>query len=154
MLLESLVACYGVTLRAVADAMGLTIRGGGLVVSGELDFRGTLGVKDANGESVEVGFRKVEVGVRLDVEDEEGQSREEKEAKVGKLLELSERYCVVLQTIRRGVSGGVQVKLGHLGGVVPDARGDGAEQANGNGDGEKGEGMEEKVGDEEVLRLN
>jgi uncharacterized OsmC-like protein len=88
MLLEALVACAGVTLKAVATALGIDLRDATITAEGDLDFRGTLGVaKDAP-----VGFRDIRVKFHLDAEASEDQLR--------KLLELTERYCVVLQTIR------------------------------------------------------
>jgi uncharacterized OsmC-like protein len=90
MLLEALVACAGVTLRAVATALGIELRDAKLAAEGDLDFRGTLGVaKDAA-----VGFR--EIRLRFDLESNAPAEQLEK------LLELTERYCVVLQTIRNG----------------------------------------------------
>ena len=90
MLLEALVACAGVTLRAVATSMGLDVRGGSLQADGDLDFRGTLGVdRDAP-----VGFR--EIRVRVDLDTDAGDDD------VATLLRLTERYCVVLQTITAG----------------------------------------------------
>jgi uncharacterized OsmC-like protein len=88
MLLEALVACAGVTLKAVATALGIDLRDATITAEGDLDFRGTLGVaKDAP-----VGFRDIRLKFHLDAEASEDQLR--------KLLELTERYCVVLQTIR------------------------------------------------------
>jgi uncharacterized OsmC-like protein len=89
MLLEALVACAGVTLGAVATALGITIKGGRVVAEGDLDFRGTLGVdKDAP-----VGFR--DIRLRFDVDcDASGEQLE-------RLLKLTERYCVVYQTLSR-----------------------------------------------------
>jgi uncharacterized OsmC-like protein len=88
MLLEALVACAGVTLRAVATAIGVNLKDAKVTAEGDLDFRGTLGVaKDAP-----VGFRDVRLKFELDAEASEEQRR--------KLIELTERYCVVLQTIR------------------------------------------------------
>ncbi len=148
MLLESLVACFGVTVRAVATAMGIEVKGGAVHVDGDLDFRGTMGVKDENGENVEVGFKKIGLSVRIEVglEDED---------KVEKLVQLSERYCVVLQTLRKGVDVGVKVQ--HVGKAVPDARRD-VELLDGAVDGEgmdaKGERLETVVGNEDVLKLN
>ena len=90
MLLEALVACAGVTLSAVATSLGLELRGGHLRAEGDLDFRGTLGVaKDAP-----VGFREIRLRISLDTD----ASREERQ----KLLELTERHCVVYQTLRNG----------------------------------------------------
>ena len=88
MLLEALVACAGVTLNAVATALGITLRGGEVRAEGDLDFRGTLGVaKDAP-----VGFRDIRLKFLLDTDAERGQ--------LDKLLQLTERYCVVYQTLR------------------------------------------------------
>ena len=88
MLLEALVACAGVTLKAVAIALAVPLRDAKVFAEGELDVRGTLGVaKDAP-----VGFR--EIRLRFDLDSDA--SAEQKQ----KLLELTERYCVVLQTIR------------------------------------------------------
>src|SRR3954465_5414157 len=88
MLLEALVACAGVTLRAVATALSIPLRGGTVAAKGDLDFRGTLGVaKDAP-----VGFRAIRLRFTLDTD----ASAEQR----AKLIELTERYCVVLQTLR------------------------------------------------------
>jgi uncharacterized OsmC-like protein len=88
MLLEALVACAGVTLKAVATALGIDLKDARLKAEGDLDFRGTLGVaKDAP-----VGFREIRLNFHLDTAASEEQLK--------KLLELTERYCVVLQTIR------------------------------------------------------
>ncbi|HEY8104820.1 MAG TPA: OsmC family protein [Gemmatimonadales bacterium] len=88
MLLEALVACAGVTLRAVATALEIPIRGGRLRAEGDLDFRGTLGVaKDAA-----VGFQAIRLRIELDTDAGPEQ--------LDRLLALTERYCVVLQTLR------------------------------------------------------
>jgi uncharacterized OsmC-like protein len=88
-LLEALVACAGVTLRAVATALEIPVRGGTLRAEGDLDFRGTLGVaKDAP-----VGFREIRLLIDLDTDASAEQ--------LDRLLGLTERYCVVLQTLRR-----------------------------------------------------
>jgi uncharacterized OsmC-like protein len=90
MLLEALVACAGVTLKAVATALDIPLRSGRVFAEGDLDFRGTLGVaKDAH-----VGFR--EIRLRFDVDTDAPQD------KLEQLLKLTERYCVVYQTIRSG----------------------------------------------------
>ena len=90
MLLQALVACAGVTLSAVATALGIELRGGRVSAEGDLDFRGTLGVdKDAA-----VGFRQIRLSIQLDTDAGEEERR--------KLLELTERYCVVFQTLKRG----------------------------------------------------
>jgi len=97
MLLEALVACAGVTLKAVATAIGVTLRDARVLAEGDLDFRGTLGVaKDAP-----VGFRDVRLRFLLDSD-----ASPEQQAK---LVELTERYCVVLQTIRRSPAVAVDV---------------------------------------------
>jgi uncharacterized OsmC-like protein len=89
MLLEALVACAGVTLRAVATALGMDVSGR-VHAEGDLDFRGTLGVaKDAP-----VGFRDIRLTFDLD------SSASEEE--LATLLKLTERYCVVLRTLRSG----------------------------------------------------
>jgi uncharacterized OsmC-like protein len=89
MLLEALVACAGVTLSAVATALGIELRSGAVVAEGDLDFRGTLGVsKDAP-----VGFAAVRLFFELD--------SSAPESELAKLIELTERYCVVYQTLRR-----------------------------------------------------
>mgnify|MGYP005837177229 CR=1 FL=1 len=88
MLLEALVACAGVTLSAVATALGITLRGGKVRAEGDLDVRGTLGVaKDAP-----VGFRAIRLAFELDTDADR--------ATLDRLLQLTERYCVVLQTLR------------------------------------------------------
>jgi uncharacterized OsmC-like protein len=91
MLLEALVACAGVTLRAVATALELAVRGGAVSAEGELDVRGTLGVD----REAPVGFRAVRLRFDLETDADEQQ--------LASLLKLTERYCVVLQTIRGGV---------------------------------------------------
>ncbi|MBV9376996.1 MAG: OsmC family protein [Alphaproteobacteria bacterium] len=88
MLLEALVACAGVTLKAVATAIDFRLRGGSVTAEGDLDFRGTLGVDRA----APVGFREIRLAFTLDT-DEPADRRES-------LLRLTERYCVVLQTLR------------------------------------------------------
>ena len=89
MLLEALVACAGVTLTAVATALSVPIAGGTVLAEGDLDFRGTLGVaKDAP-----VGFRDIRLRFDLDTDAPRDQ--------VAKVLELTERYCVVYQTLCR-----------------------------------------------------
>jgi uncharacterized OsmC-like protein len=92
MLLEALVACAGVTLRAVATSLGLAVHGK-VHAEGDLDFRGTLGVgKD---EGVPVGFTAIRLRFELE--------HDENEEAIAKLLELTERYCVVFQTLAGGV---------------------------------------------------
>ena len=88
MLLEALAACAGVTLRAVATALDIPIQGGAVKAEGDLDFRGTLGVA----KDVPVGFRAIRV--RFDLESEATSEQ------LDNLLRLTERYCVVLQTLK------------------------------------------------------
>jgi len=89
MLLEALVACAGVTLKAVATAIGVAIRSGHVSAEGDIDFRGTLGVaKDAP-----VGFNEIRLTFDLDTDAAPEQ--------LDTLLKLTERYCVVLQTLKR-----------------------------------------------------
>ena len=89
MLLEALVACAGVTLKAVATSLGLTLRSGRVSAEGDLDFRGTLGVDKA----APVGFVDIRLKFALDADATPDQ--------IATLLRLTERYCVVLQTLRR-----------------------------------------------------
>jgi uncharacterized OsmC-like protein len=88
MLLEALVACAGVTLRAVATALEFGLKGGTVRAEGDLDFRGTLGVERA----APVGFRDIRLAFTLDTD--------EPQDRIDTLLKLTERYCVVLQTLR------------------------------------------------------
>jgi uncharacterized OsmC-like protein len=88
MLLEALVACAGVTLKAVATALEIPLRAGSVHAEGDLDFRGTLGVA----KEAPVGFRAIRLRFSLDTDADEAQ--------LATLLKLTERYCVVLQTIR------------------------------------------------------
>jgi uncharacterized OsmC-like protein len=89
MLLEALAACAGVTLNAVATALEIPVRGGRVLAEGDLDFRGTLGVaKDAP-----VGFRDIRLRFELDTDASEEQ--------LATLHKLTERYCVVYQTLRQ-----------------------------------------------------
>ena len=98
MLLEALVACAGVTLKAVATALEIPLKSGKVRAEGDLDFRGTLGVaKDAP-----VGFRDI----RLTFDVDAGDTPQEK---LDTLLKLAERYCVVFQTISKGVSCNVRM---------------------------------------------
>jgi uncharacterized OsmC-like protein len=91
MLLEALVACAGVTLRAVATAYGIEVKSGSVEAEGDLDFRGTLGVD----KEAPVGFRAIRVTFHLDTN--------ATAENLDKLLSTTERYCVVLQTLRKGV---------------------------------------------------
>src|SRR6478736_3206579 len=89
MLLEALVACAGVTMCAVATSMGLDLRGGSVRAEGDLDFRGTLAVsKDAP-----VGFREIRLSFDVDTD--------ATDAQLAALTKLTERYCVVWQSLRR-----------------------------------------------------
>jgi uncharacterized OsmC-like protein len=87
MLLEALVACAGVTLRAVATSLGIAVESGTVRAEGELDFRGTMAVD----RDTPVGFRSIRLGFDLDTE----ATQEELDT----LLKLTERYCVVFQTL-------------------------------------------------------
>ena len=98
MLLEALAACAGVTLRAVATALEIPVRGGTVAVEGDLDFRGTLGVS----KEVPVGFQAIRVQFNLDSD----ATAEQMET----LLKLTERYCVVLQTLRAPAAISVSAK--------------------------------------------
>ena len=90
MLLEALVACAGVTLRAVATSLEIPVRSGTVRAEGDLDFRGTLGVdRDAP-----VGFSAIRLSVELDADADSEQ--------LATLQRLTERYCVVYQTLARG----------------------------------------------------
>lgn len=89
MLLEALVACAGVTLCAVATAIGVDIRAGVIEAEGDLDFRGTLGVS----KEAPVGFQDIRLRFDLDTDATEEQ--------LATLIRLTERYCVVYQTLRQ-----------------------------------------------------
>ena len=89
MLLEALVACAGVTLKAVATSMGVEVRSGEVTAEGDLDFRGTLGVD----KLAAVGFTDIRLKFELDTDAPQGE--------LDTLLKLTERYCVVLQTLKR-----------------------------------------------------
>src|SRR3546814_11421814 len=89
MLLEALAACTGVTLNAVATAIDFKLAGGRVIVEGDLDFRGTLGVD----KEAPVGFRDIRIAFDLDAE--------EPQERIDQLLKLTERFCVVLQTIAK-----------------------------------------------------
>jgi uncharacterized OsmC-like protein len=90
MLLEALVACAGVTVKAVATALEIPLKSGRVSVEGDLDFRGTLGVAKV----APVGFAQIRL--RFDLDTEAPQD------KLDQLLKLTERYCVVYQTIKSG----------------------------------------------------
>jgi uncharacterized OsmC-like protein len=90
MLLEALVACAGVTLGAVGTSLGIAIDDARIKAEGDLDFRGTLGVD----REAPVGFRDIRLSFELDTDADDEQ--------LATLLKLTERYCVVLQTLARG----------------------------------------------------
>lgn len=92
MLLEALVACAGVTLKAVATAIGVEIKDGIIKAEGDLDFKGTLGVS----KDVPVGFKNIRLSFHLDSNATDEQ--------MASLKKLTERYCVVYQTLTKGVS--------------------------------------------------
>lgn len=100
MLFEALVACAGVTLKAVATALGIELRRGDVIAEGVLDFRGTLGVD----KEAPVGFR--EINLTFDVETDADQEQ------LDQLLKLTERYCVVFQTINTKPALNVTMKRG------------------------------------------
>ena len=89
MLLEALVACAGVTLNAVATAIGVVIRSGVVRAEGDLDFRGTLGVV----KDTPVGFQRIRLALDLETDATEDE--------LNTLVRLTERYCVVYQTLRQ-----------------------------------------------------
>ena len=100
MLLEALVACAGVTLKAVSTALAIPLTSGTVSAEGDLDFRGTLGVD----KEAPVGFRQIRL--RFDVDTDAPQD------KLDQLLKLTERYCVVYQTIAKGPP--VDIKLSRV----------------------------------------
>jgi uncharacterized OsmC-like protein len=89
MLLEALAACAGVTLGAVATSLGIDIRGGAVRAEGDLDFRGTLGVS----KEAPVGFQRIRLHFALETD--------AADEPLANLIRLTERYCVVLQTLRQ-----------------------------------------------------
>ena len=92
MLLQALVACAGVTLRAVATSLGIPLRKAKILAEGDLDFRGTLAVA----QDAPVGFRAIRLHILIDTAADP--------ATISKLIALTERYCVVLQTLRAPVT--------------------------------------------------
>jgi uncharacterized OsmC-like protein len=107
MLLEALVACAGVTLRAVATALGIPVRGGRVRAEGDLDFRGTLGVS----KEAPVGFSAVRLGFDLDTDASPDQ--------IATLLKLTERYCVIYQTLQKPPA----LSVSHRSARTPDGQG-------------------------------
>jgi len=100
MLLEALVACAGVTMKAVATALDIPLKSASVSADGDLDFRGTLGVT----KDVPVGFAQIRL--RFDLDTDAPQD------KLDQLLKLTERYCVVYQTIKNGPP--VDIKLSRV----------------------------------------
>ena len=98
MLLQALVACAGVTLSAVATSIGIELRGATLTAEGDLDFRGTLGVA----RDVAVGFQRIRLLIDLDTDATDAERQ--------KLLQLTERYCVVYQTLAGSPHIGVSLR--------------------------------------------
>lgn len=100
MLLQALVACAGVTLKSVATAMSIDIKEGSVRAEGVLDFKGTLAVS----KEAPVGFSSITLSFNLDTEADE--------KKISKLIELTERYCVVYQTLQNSPK--MQVETGRI----------------------------------------
>ena len=98
MLLEALVACAGVTMKAVATALAIPLRSGTVKAEGDLDFRGTLGVDKA----ASVGFRAIRLSFEVDTDAPPEQ--------VDQLLKLTERYCVVFQSLNHRPELGVELR--------------------------------------------
>jgi uncharacterized OsmC-like protein len=100
MLLQALIACAGVTLSAVATSLGIPIRGATLTAEGDLDFRGTLGIA----KDVPVGFKRIRLIINLD--------SDATPSELQKLIELTERYCVVYQTLIHSPETTVECQVG------------------------------------------
>lgn len=98
MLLEALVACAGVTLKAVATALGIEVRRGRVSAEGDLDFRGTLGVD----KEAPVGFRAIRLAFEVETDAPQEQ--------IDTLLKLTERYCVVFQSLNQRPDLGVELR--------------------------------------------
>jgi uncharacterized OsmC-like protein len=98
MLLEALVACAGVTLKAVSTALGIELRAASVIAEGDLDFRGTLGVD----KEARVGFEAIRLTFDIDTDADADA--------VERLIRLTERYCVVFQTLRTSPASTVIVK--------------------------------------------
>ncbi|HTH82878.1 MAG TPA: OsmC family protein [Mucilaginibacter sp.] len=99
MLLEALVACAGVTLTAVATAIGIELKGGTITAEGDIDFRGTLGVS----KEAPVGFQQIRLRFQLESDANDEQ--------LASLAKLTERYCVVYQTICNGTKVEISYEL-------------------------------------------
>ena len=100
MLLEALVACAGVTLKAVATALAIPLKSGTVRAEGDLDFRGTLGVD----KEAPVGFREIRLSFDIDTDATEEQ--------IASLIKLTERYCVIFQTLNKPPRLGLTVNRG------------------------------------------
>jgi uncharacterized OsmC-like protein len=100
MLLEALVACAGVTLKAVATALAIPLKSGTVRAEGDLDFRGTLGVD----KEAPVGFREIRLSFDIDTDATEEQ--------IASLIKLTERYCVIFQTLNKPPKLGLVVNRG------------------------------------------
>jgi uncharacterized OsmC-like protein len=100
MLLEALVACAGVTLKAVATALAIPLKSGTVRAEGDLDFRGTLGVD----KEAPVGFREIRLSFDIDTDATEEQ--------IASLIKLTERYCVIFQTLNKPPKLGLTVNRG------------------------------------------
>lgn len=98
MLLEALVACAGVTLKAVSTALAIPLRAGHVIAEGDLDFRGTLGVD----KEAAVGFKAIRLTFKLDTDADDAQ--------IAQLIKLTERYCVVFQTLKTPPASSVVVE--------------------------------------------
>jgi uncharacterized OsmC-like protein len=107
-LLQALVACAGVTLRAVATALGVSVRGGEVTAEGTLDIRGALGVS----KDVPVGF--TEIRLRLDLETDATPEQ------LSTLLRLTERYCVVYQTLKQPTAVSARIDVSAANGPGPN----------------------------------
>lgn len=106
MLLEALVACAGVTLRAVSTSLGIQVSSGRVVAEGDLDFRGTLGVD----REAPVGFLAIRLAFELETDADEQQ--------LATLQRLTERYCVVYQTLANGARLSTEVSVRHREGTA------------------------------------
>jgi uncharacterized OsmC-like protein len=101
MLLEALVACAGVTLKAVATALGIALKGGSVTAEGDLDFRGTLGVD----KTAPVGFAAIRLRFDLDCD--------EPPERIASLTKLTERYCVIYQSLTNPPPVSLEIRSNH-----------------------------------------